>query len=102
MPSTAKTDMFTRTWRVVKSARDSWIGNKYIFSINGTYMVVRPDGTVSTNSHWRWLNESRGEWEYSHTNWITHFSAVINTLHPELLIWTEDIGIVELVPVNTR
>ena len=100
MPSTPETDMFTRTWRVVNSARESWIGNMYIFSINGTYMVIRPDGSVSTNSHWRWRNEKRGEWDYSHTNWQDHFLAVINTLRPELLIWTEDIGIVELVPVT--
>ena len=88
MPSTPETDLFTRTWRVIRSTDEDAIGTIVLFSINGTYLVSRPDGSSSI-SHWRWFNEEREAFEYSHNNWWNYGRARINTLREESLIFTD-------------
>jgi len=87
MPNTPETDLFTRTWVVTNTnmEEEERIGMIFLFSINGTYLVSRPDGTSFT-SHWRWYNDEREEIEYSHDNWRSYGRATVNTLRQELLI----------------
>jgi len=102
------TDLFTRAWRVIRrtssgtskdgvSMRET-IGRIYLFSINGTYMVTRIDGSVAYISHWRWFNDSREVFLFSHNNWQTSDRTRIKTLNQNSLIWDESDGFCELVP----
>jgi len=99
MPRTPETDLFARTWRVVNSNREDVIGAIVLFSINGTYLVSRPDG-VSFISHWRWYNEDHEEFEYSHDNWWNYGRVRIHTIELGLLILHEGPGFYELVPAT--
>jgi hypothetical protein len=84
MERNRETDLFTRAWRVVNSNLNGVrsvepIGTILLFSINGTYLVSKPDG-YSFISHWRWVDNRREEWEYSHNNWVTYGRVRINSL----------------------
>ena len=86
MPRTPETDLFARAWRVIDSNKEETTGTIFLFSINGTYLVSKPDGTSFT-SHWRWQDGKRDKIEYSHNNWWSYGRADIDTLTQRDLIF---------------
>jgi len=84
MPRTPETDAFARAWKVVKSNYEGTVGTIMLFSINGTYLVSKPDGSSFT-SNWRWKDDSRKEFEYSHNNWRSYGRANVLILRQDLL-----------------
>ena len=57
----------------------------YCFS-NETYMVTRTDGSVAYISHWRWIDDSREEFLFTHDNWQTSGRIRITTLNQNSLL----------------
>jgi len=99
LPESRELDLFTRSWKVVKGP-DAWIGCIYLFSNAGTYLVYAIDGSVNTLSHWKWLNDGREEWEFSHDDWQSSGYVKIEELRENYLKWVERIGPVELIPAS--
>jgi hypothetical protein len=99
MPRDIETDLFTRAWRITHrtgsglsrdgTAITETVGRIYLYSTNGTYMVTRNDDSVAYISHWRWVDGSHEEFEYSHDNWQTYEKSKIDTLNQNSLIITE-------------
>jgi len=111
MPKDIETDLFTRAWKIIHRtgsglSRDGMeitetVGRIYLYSTNGTYMVTSDDDSVVYISHWRWVDGSREEFEYSHDNWQTYEKSKIVTLNENSLIITEYYttgAIVEFIP----
>jgi len=88
MPNTPETNLFARTWEVVNSTDEEDVGMIFLFSIHGTYLVSRPDGT-SFLSQRRWHNEERNEFEYSHDDWWSYGRARVTTLQQTSLIFAD-------------
>jgi hypothetical protein len=89
MQKDRETDLFTRAWKVINLTRngdrdEEAIGVISLFSINGTYLVVENDG-YSFTSRWRWVDDRREEFEYSHNNWATYGRVRINSLTESFL-----------------
>lgn len=73
-------DMFCRTWLVVDCTNTETIGCILFISNAGTYFITEPDGEINTMSKWRWYNDSKEEFEYSHNNWAAYGRAKITKL----------------------
>ena len=103
------TDLFSRAWRVSDRSAglitkdgirsEDTIGRIYLYSINGTYLVTKTDGSVAYVSHWRWVDDSREEFLYSHDNWQTSWKTKIITINENALVFNENSDyFVEFVP----
>jgi hypothetical protein len=84
MPSTTKTDLLCRTWRIVSFEPEyeeedgEEVPEFAYFSKAGTYLVSYSDGS-SMLSNWRWRSESEGTIDYSHEHppvWDGYFATI--------------------------
>jgi hypothetical protein len=110
MQQDRETDLFTRAWRVSNRSAggivrdgvrtEDTIGRVYLYSLNGTYLVTKTDGSVAYISHWRWVDDSREEFLFSHDNWQTSTRTKITTINENSLIFNEgtDHRFAEFVP----
>jgi len=88
VPQTPESDLFCRTWKVIKDTNNEFIGNTILFSNAGTYLVTKNDG-YSFVSRWRWYGENRGEFEYSHDDWQHYGRAKILELKQNSLVFND-------------
>ncbi|MCL2129856.1 MAG: SPOR domain-containing protein [Treponema sp.] len=79
-------DLFCRTWRVVNCTDEDYIDCYLFISNAGTYFFKHPSGYSESLSQWRWYDDKREEFEYSHDNWEHYGRAKINELKIESLI----------------
>jgi hypothetical protein len=93
----ARTDLFCRTWKVIKSTETSWIGGLFFISNAGTYFFTTPDGESNSMSQWRWYNDKTEEFEYTHYNWRYYGRAKIMELTRNYLKFF-DPGFVNIIP----
>jgi hypothetical protein len=101
LPESRELDLFTRSWKVVKSSyRLSDAGIIILFSNAGTYLVYEIDGSVRLLSHWRWANDRHEEWEFSHNKGQTWRSVRNIELRENYLKWVEAAGTIELVSAS--
>ena len=70
-------DLLCRTWRVVDCTDKDNVGFLLLISNAGTYFFTTPDGTLNNLSQWRWYNERKEEFEYTHDNWEHYGRAKI-------------------------
>ena len=78
-------DLLCRTWKVVNSTDEKYIGLYLFISNAGTYFFTTPDGELNNLSHWRWYDDSKEEFEYTHDEWAHYgraeiFDLTINSL----------------------
>jgi len=85
MPESPEIDLFCRTWKIVNSTKTSHIGDLMLFSNAGTYLVTKADGSSSFISRWRWYDDKKEEFEYSHNNWQNYGRARIIELRENYL-----------------
>jgi len=78
--ASAELDLFCRTWKVVYCTDEESIGNILFISNAGTYFFTTPDGEANSMSRWRWYDDSKKEFEYSHDNWMFYGRARIDEL----------------------
>jgi hypothetical protein len=101
LPESLELDLFTRSWKVLRSSYNmSDSGIIVLFSRAGTYLVYEIDGSVRLLSHWRWADEGRKEFEFSHDKWETWGSVSIMELRENYLKWFEAAGTIELEPAS--
>lgn len=84
VPKTPEAELFCRSWKIVKATESMYIGYTILFSNAGTYLVTRND-SGSFISSWRWYDERREEFEYSHDNWKHYGRAQIKELKQDSL-----------------
>lgn len=75
MAESSELDLFCRTWKVVNCTEESNISRLLFISGAGTYFFTDPDGQSSSLSRWRWYDDRKEEFEYSHDNW-EHYGRV--------------------------
>ena len=80
-------DFFYRKWKVVNCTQKEFIGDIFHFSNNGTYLISKNDGR-SRQARWRWCDDQYEEWEYTHHNWESYGKVKINSLSPDLLVFS--------------
>jgi len=73
-------DLFCRTWKVIDCTNELYIGAFLFISDAGTYFFTTPDGEADSLSQWRWYDDNKKEFEYSHDNWIFYGRARIDEL----------------------
>ena len=73
-------DLICRTWEVTNCTKPENIGNYLFISNTGTYFFTTPDGVSNNLSRWRWHDDNRKEFEYSHDNWDHYGKAQITSL----------------------
>jgi len=73
-------DLFCRTWKVVDCTEKNNIGMLLFISAAGTYFFTDTKGVSNSLSHWRWFDDKREEFEYSHDNWEHYGRAKITDL----------------------
>jgi len=107
------TDLFSRAWRITNRSAglitkdgvrsEDTIGRVYLYSINGTYLVTKADGSVAYISHWGWDGDSRTVFLYSHDNWQTSQRTRITIINENSLMFNEGTGsFVEFVPAYDK
>ncbi|MCL2208584.1 MAG: SPOR domain-containing protein [Treponema sp.] len=80
-------DLFCRTWVVVNCTVPDYNGYVLMISNSGTYFFTTPDGKANSLSQWRWHDEKKEEFDFSHDNW-EHFGKVqIENLEENSLIF---------------
>jgi len=90
MPKSQKTDLFSRSWRLVESNYPSCEpGEIWFFSEAGTYLIVNNSGETILLSQWRWYDEKNNLWEYSHDNGITWDRLKETTITKNLYTFTD-------------
>jgi hypothetical protein len=75
MPESPELDLFCRTWKVVNCTKSEFIEDLLFISNSGTYFFTTADGKSNRVSQWRWYNNKKEEFEYSHDNW-EHYGRV--------------------------
>jgi len=72
---------------VVNCTVADYIGYVLLLSASGTYFFTTPDGKANSLSQWRWHDEKKDEFDFSHDNW-DHFGKVqIKKLEENSLIF---------------
>ncbi|MDL2228730.1 hypothetical protein LJC14_00595 [Treponema sp. OttesenSCG-928-L16] len=78
-------DLFCRTWQVVNSTEKDFIGFLLFISNAGTYFFTEPEGQSNSLSSWRWHDDKKEEFEYSHDDWEYYGRAEILELTQDSL-----------------
>jgi len=97
IPVSPELDLLSRTWRVVDCTEKEYIDDLIFISSSGTYFFTYPDGSTSRLSQWRWYDEKKEGFEYSHDNWEHYGRVKINELKSESFIFI-DPGYSALIP----
>ena len=85
IPASPELDLFCRTWKVISCTESDRVGILMLISKSGTYFSTSPDGETSSLSEWRWYNENKESFEYSHDNWEHYGRAEILDLKADYL-----------------
>ena len=75
IPESIELDLLCRTWRTVACTEEEHIGSLLFISSAGTYFFTDPEGRSNSLSRWRWYNDEKEEFDYSHDNWV-HYGRV--------------------------
>jgi len=88
VPQTPESELFCRTWKIIKVTDSESVGDTLLFSNAGTYLVTK-NGGYSFVSRWRWYDEKRTEFEYSHDDWQHYGRAKILELKQDSLVYND-------------
>ena len=85
IPESPELDLLCRTWRTVYCTDEDYIDSLLFISVAGTYFFTFPDGSANSLSQWRWYDEKKEDFEYSHQNWERYGRAKIIELNKNSL-----------------
>jgi hypothetical protein len=79
-------ELFHRVWQAVDCSNPEYIGYYLIVSEEGTFSTTTPDGEGISISLWRWHENKKNDFEYTHNNWATTGRAIITELTSNILV----------------